>query len=350
MSFFVTPAEGQPGARPPQLARFEQLMADVAAQRDQLGAWQQATSDYYQQQATMLGPLLATVRGLDIELLRFLDHAAHGSDLGRTDLALLHALIRDFAASLLQQRQDAELKEILARHQHTDEADAGDEDAPETGAQAAAAPVEPSTPDTASPDDWMHEWEQMEAAQADAAHQRERLRAQRKAASRRARQQAQPQQADASQSIRDVYRKLASALHPDREQDLVERARKTALMQRVNQAYAAKNLLDLLQLQLEIEQIDVKSIQTMGEDRLRRYNEVLAEQLADLQKETADVERALRTQLGLGHGAELTPTRMSRALKEQARGLQQDIAYYRMELKELEDPRTLKRWLREQRA
>jgi hypothetical protein len=346
MSFFVTPAVGQPGARPPQLARFEQLMADIAAQRDKLGAWQQATTDYYQQQTTVLGPLLATVRGLDIGLLRFLDHASHGGDLGRTDLALLHALVRDFAASLLQQGQDAGLKEILARHQDEDEA----EDAREGAAKAAAAPVEPSTPDTASSDDWMHEWQQMEAAQADAAQQRERQRAQRKAASRRARQQAQPQQADASQSIRDVYRKLASALHPDREQDLTERERKTTLMQRVNQAYAAKNLLDLLQLQLEIEQIDVKSIQTMGEARLRRYNEVLAEQLADLQKETVSVERALRTQLGLGHGAELTPTRMTRALKEQARGLQQDIAYYRMELKELEDPRTLKRWLREQRG
>jgi len=322
-------------------------MADIAAQRDKLGAWQQATTDYYQQQATVLGPLLATVRGLDIELLRFLDHAAHGGDLGRTDLALLHALVRGFAASLLQQGQDAELKAILDRHQDADEADPQDAAEAEDVSKAASTPT-PTEP--ASPDDWMQQWQQMEAAQADAAQQRERQRAQRKAASRRARKQAQPQQADASQSVRDVYRKLASALHPDREQDLAERSRKTALMQRVNQAYAAKNLLDLLQLQLEIEQIDVKSIQTMGEDRLRRYNEVLAEQLTDLQKETASTERALKTQLGLGHGAELTPTRMTRALKEQARGLQQDIAYYRLELKELEDPRALKRWLREQRG
>lgn len=37
-----------------------------------------------------------------------------------------------------------------------------------------------------------------------------------------------------SQSIREVYRKLASALHPDREPDPVERQRKTELMQRAN--------------------------------------------------------------------------------------------------------------------
>ena len=49
-----------------------------------------------------------------------------------------------------------------------------------------------------------------------------------------------------SQSIREVYRKLAGALHPDRESDPQERERKTALMQRVNQAYAKNNLLQLL--------------------------------------------------------------------------------------------------------
>jgi hypothetical protein len=58
------------------------------------------------------------------------------------------------------------------------------------------------------------------------------------------------------QSVRDIFRKLTSQLHPDREPDAAERARKTALMQRVNVAYAANDLLALLELQLEVEQID----------------------------------------------------------------------------------------------
>ena len=61
---------------------------------------------------------------------------------------------------------------------------------------------------------------------------------------------------DASRSLRAVYRQLASALHPDREQDERERQRKTRLMQRVNVAYGKQDLLQLLTLQLEIEQID----------------------------------------------------------------------------------------------
>src|SRR6185436_12237903 len=69
----------------------------------------------------------------------------------------------------------------------------------------------------------------------------------------------------ASQSVREVYRKLASELHPDRETDAAERERKTVLMQKVNQAYAAQDLLTLLQLQLDIEQITPQAINGMAE-------------------------------------------------------------------------------------
>jgi hypothetical protein len=41
---------------------------------------------------------------------------------------------------------------------------------------------------------------------------------------------------EASRSVQEIYRKLASALHPDREPDEPQRRRKTLLMQRVNQA------------------------------------------------------------------------------------------------------------------
>ena len=322
----------------PQLAEFNRLTDAIAAQRATLQQWQQAREDFHQQQATALAPLLASLREIDLDLLRFLDHAAHAADLGRTDLQILHALVRGLAAGLRRQGETAELKDIYGRHQQLDEAEPEEEEAPSE--PAAATPAD---------EDWMAQWERMEAAQADAAQQRERQRAQHKAASRRQRMAATPQPEDASQTIRTVYRKLASALHPDREPDAGQRARKTALMARVNVAYEARNLLDLLQLQLEIEQIDTRSIAAMGEDALRRYNLVLAEQLDELRQETTDTERGFRSQLGLGHGAEPTPARITRAIREQARSLQQDIAYGQMERRELEDPRVFKQWLRMQR-
>lgn len=325
--------------QPPQLAEFHRLTDAIAAQRAVLQRWEKVREDFHQQQAQALAPLLASLREIDLDLLRFLDHAAHAADLGRTDLQILHALVRALAAGLRRQGDTAELKEIYGRHQQLEE--------PEPEAQ----PPEPAAAPEAPPDeDWTAQWERMEAAQADAVRQRERQRAQHKAASRRQRMAATPQPEDASQTIRTVYRKLASALHPDREPDAAQRARKTALMARVNVAYEARNLLDLLQLQLEIEQIDTASIAAMGEDALRRYNLVLAEQLDELRQETTDTERGLRRLLGLGHGAEPTPARITRAIREQVRSLQQDIAYGQMERRELEDPRVFKQWLRMQRG
>jgi hypothetical protein len=355
----VTTAD--PG-RPPQLIEFHRLTDAIAAQRAVLQRWQQASEDFHRQQAQALGPLLASQRAIDLDLLRLLDDAAHAGDLGRTDLRTLHALARDLAASLLRQGDEAELRAIHARHQeaaHADEVEAKDgepaDHAKHAEQNAHDDPVNVDPPATAAPaaaaddDDWMAQWERMEAAQSDTARQRESQRAHHKAASRRRRMTAAPQPEDASQTIRTVYRKLASALHPDREPDDAQRQRKTVLMQRVNVAYEARNLLDLLQLQLEIEQIDTHAIAAMGEVALRRYNAVLTEQLDELRQETLDTERGFRTQLGLGHGAEPTPTRITRAIREQARALQQNIAYFQWELRELQDPRFFKQWLREQR-
>src|SRR5260363_169051 len=56
-----------------------------------------------------------------------------------------------------------------------------------------------------------------------------------------------------SKSLQEVYRKLASSLHPDKELDLAERMRKTELMQQLNTAYEKKDLLHLLELQLTAE-------------------------------------------------------------------------------------------------
>jgi len=89
----------------------------------------------------------------------------------------------------------------------------------------------------------------------------------------------------ASRAMREVFRKLASELHPDREPDPDERVRKTVLMQRVNQAYAAGDLLALLELQLSIEQIDASTLAGIAQDRLAHYNHVLEAQLQSLQDE-----------------------------------------------------------------
>ena len=79
---------------------------------------------------------------------------------------------------------------------------------------------------------------------------------------------AQEQAQDAKAALRSIYRQLASALHPDREPDPVERERKSALMSQANAAYERGDLTALLQLQLQAEQVDEAHIAQMADDKL----------------------------------------------------------------------------------
>ena len=199
-----------------------------------------------------------------------------------------------------------------------------------------------------SPEDLLRRLQQkMQAEQTRADEERENRRSRRKKTARQLQQEEEQQQV--GQSVRDVYRKLASALHPDRETDPRERERKTALMQRVNQAYAHNNLLDMLQLQLEVEQIDPQRVLAMGEDRLRRYNQVLAEQLSELEHETLGTEQAFKMQFGLPPYDRLAPAKLMSHLRSQLHLLQNDIHQLKRQRRSLDDITNLKRWIKEQR-
>jgi curved DNA-binding protein CbpA len=120
---------------------------------------------------------------------------------------------------------------------------------------------------------------------------------------------------EASQSVRDIFRKLAGALHPDREADSTQRERKTALMQRVNRAYKRKDLLELLTLQIEIEQIDADQLAQAPEQRLERFNAVLREQSETLAGELEQRIAPFQMFLGMFAGR-VTPKSVDKALTE----------------------------------
>jgi hypothetical protein len=154
----------------------------------------------------------------------------------------------------------------------------------------------------------------------------------------------------ATQSLREVFRKLASALHPDRETDPAQRDAKTALMQKANQAYAANDLLALLELQLQIEQVDAGHIASASVQRVKHYNQILAEQLAELRTEAARVETGFRLDFGLQDGWGLSPKKLMATIKEGARELRAELASAQRELHMLDDPVAVKRWLKQQRS
>jgi curved DNA-binding protein CbpA len=191
-------------------------------------------------------------------------------------------------------------------------------------------------------------FEELRAQAAAKAQAREERRARRKKTPKQLAAEARKEaaQAEISQSLRDVYRKLASALHPDREPDAEERARKTALMQRVNEAYAKRNLLQLLELQLELEHIDQKTIDGISEERLNHFNSVLKEQLGELDRELADIRGRFRGTFGFPYGPLTVPERAMEDLDAEiahrgnmVRGIEKDLHTF-------DDLQQTKAWLK----
>jgi hypothetical protein len=135
-------------------------------------------------------------------------------------------------------------------------------------------------------------------------------------------------------------------LHPDRETDPLERERKTVLMQRANQAYGANSLLQLLELQLELEHIDQTAMNNIGEDRLKHYNKILKEQVRELDQEILHVEHSFKDSYGMSPYQEVAPGTILRNLVAEVSSMQQNRARLEQDLRDINDPKHLKRWLK----
>lgn len=156
----------------------------------------------------------------------------------------------------------------------------------------------------------------------------------------------QEEEALASKSVQEVYRKLVAVLHPDREPDEQERERKTELMQRVNTAYGKKDLLQLLELQLEIEQIDPTHLSQIADSRLKYFNKILNEQLAELEQENGQIENMFKMDLNMPFYIRLLPKQLMLMLKNDIRALQESIETVQNELETFENPASFKAWLK----
>ncbi|CAB3750475.1 molecular chaperone DnaJ [Burkholderia puraquae] len=336
---------------------FNTLVKQIEKRRERLGAWEAVMPDFQKKFVDGLLPLEQASTALRIRLLNLLDDAFLQKGLSKAEQRTLSELIAGMARDLLDVSDDAQLKVIYNRHG----ASGGDEyeavDRTPTKPEPAPAPAPEVAPkddlDTLSPD------ELAERMQADldeqfrrdmAAHEaREAQRAERKKAPRQSAAVAkrEAEQAESSKSIREVYRKLASALHPDRETDPQEQARKTVLMQRVNHAYAKGNLLQLLELQLEIEQIDRRAIDGLSEERLARYNGILEEQIRELDQEIQHVETGFRRTYGIAPSVKVAPDTVMRMLARDIAGMQRSNHDLTMALREFDDPEKVRGWLKD---
>ncbi|MFJ3056054.1 J domain-containing protein [Herbaspirillum sp. NPDC087042] len=351
----VSIVDGQSATRlSPAQQSFNALIQEIGTRRARLQEWEAASDEFQKKYVAQYVPLERELLDLKRQAVHRLHAAWPHKELGKGERITLSAIIADMAQALLQRGDDAELTQIYNQHGEQDEEpDTGttDEDR-RPSAPAASDDVAEDDFTSGTPEEIMQRMEAMlekqEQERMAASRAREAQRASRKKPPRQraAEAQREAQRTELSQSIRAVYRRLASALHPDREPDDTERARKTVLMQQVNQAYEKNDLLKLLELQLELEHIDQHSLNDLSEARLAHYNQILQEQLGELDQEILHVERQFRYSYGLAPHARLAPDKVMRYLNRALSALRQEGQDLRVALAAFGDIDQVKAWLK----
>lgn len=184
-----------------------------------------------------------------------------------------------------------------------------------------------------------------EAAQAEQ-DQREAARARKKptAAQRKAGQQ----QEDAETILRQVFRQLASALHPDRERDPAEHQRKTALMSEANAAYGRQDLVALLHMQLRLAQADPQALLQQPEEKIAAMSLLLKQQAVELERELFGRQAQARQEFELDSYQTLSATMLKKQLAQQEEILKEELEDMAQDLRAVQDEAGLKRWLKTQ--
>ena len=328
---------GMPGvALTPTQARFNALVAEVALWRAALAGWNESMAHYHD----AVEPVRRQVHAAGRQWVFALDIASLQPGFSRGErMQLVELLVEAAEGLLVGEQDDAEIACVLERHAAEVRGGGAAGVASPVAALALSALEVDAVPEDALLEDLATQWEQQAAA---AAAMREQRAANRRAAGLRQRQKREA--SEVSQSLRDVYRSLASALHPDREPDADERRRKTVRMQQANQAYEDGNLLALLELQAQA--VEVRKAQGTDDRRLRDYIALLEGQLAELQRATHRVEGDFRAAVGAAPGSGLQRRKRERLVSAEVQRLRDDLQHLLRQARLPQEVDATKEWLR----
>jgi len=334
----------------PEQKSFRKLIAKIEAVRTDLVLWRGFLDKHEKQYAEQAAPLFARYREKRIEMTQLLDRHMSDPMLKKTHRGKVTEMLLDMLASLIAEEHDDALVRLYDMYS---DASFSEEQAQEQEFIQSVAEeffgIDMTDVPLDSPEAMAQAFE-AQFAQAEV-HRENGARPHKKSAKALAKEARIAEiEEGATKSVRAVFRQLASALHPDRELDPAERARKTALMQDVNRAYDARDLLALLELQLKIEQINPASLVDLGRERLVHYNRVLQEQLLRLEEELQDITMPITLTLGNEAPRTLTPAFVTRAFEADLADTRQCLGALEEDLILFQDVRHLKEALRHSRT
>jgi hypothetical protein len=324
--------------------RFQFLIRQIGDARKAFSDLENRIEAFRRLRQQKLQPIRATLSRSLRDTVFAIDRLLDQRGWSRLEQAALSDILTGTAEVLLEVAgEDPEIKAIYNKHSNLDFDTAKEEDLQRLKAEAEASTGFDlgGAEGIRSEEDLVQRLYEEMAARETAAEERGQART--KKPSKRSHDNAQL----ARKALREIYRKLASAVHPDRESDPVRRKEKNELMQRINQAYAANDLLSLFEIQIEIDQLDPEQIGNLGTQRLRQYNRLLSEQLEQLRGKL----QALEASAGADDEAVVDhdPQKLEMRLRRQARGLRAEVTRQEQLLRVLGDKAATRRWLKQQR-
>lgn len=337
----------------PAQKKFNTLIQKIDTQKKLLTQWQEIIPLYHQKISEKLTPLRAAFADGQAEMLTLLDTLFLNHKFTKQQQSKISHLITGICTELIRQHGRDDLKAIYARYSgaNYDEVfqmereaandflksmfeyeygvDMSDEEFDFTDLEETTRRLQQKT--------------QQQRLSDGAPSSRRKKTSKQLAKEAREREEA----ANVSKSIQAVYRQLVAALHPDRESDPEERERKTDLMKQITVAYGNRDLLRLLELQLNVEQIDQMQINNITEDRLKYYNKILQNQLGELAEEVMLMELKMKAAAGCEPYEHLSPQKLLILLKKDIHILKGSISDIQQELQSFKDINFFKSWLKQ---
>jgi hypothetical protein len=329
----------------PAQKTFNTLIRRIDRQRKRLAEWQEVMPIYQEEVLRTYQPLRDTYADFQAQMVELLDSHYVNNRFSRLQKEKVSHIISDICVDLINDHGRDDLKPIANRHSGTD-FDDQQEQMKTIGGDVLRAMLE-SEFGLDLGDVGVDMDDPLGTAEKLGNILEEQRPKRKKTARQLAREQREKEEeTKISRSIQAVYRQLVGALHPDRETDPEECQRKTDLMQQVTVAYKSRDLLQLLELQLTVEQIDQNHIDSINEDRLKYFNKVLHRQSRELKQEIEAVELHMRAAGGYDLFESLTPKKLISALRKDKKQLECAIVEIQRDLKLFKEIRKVKHWLK----
>ncbi|OTG85947.1 molecular chaperone DnaJ [Acinetobacter sp. ANC 4558] len=276
MSFALKPTDRIVLEVSPQHQKLNRLIDEIEQQKLLLGAWQQAQEDIRNYSQNALMPAYRALYTVWFEQMQMLWKGLSCYHLNQSDIAQVDNKIGSLArllknSRMLNQTQVDEVNQLFTYYEQAEEYAQNKKNRKNIGEC-----IEDST--QARADEVFEDWNTDEYVQA-------------KAQAKQKREQDKQMKAEklVGQSLKTVYLKIASMIHPDRELDENKKIEKTEILQRVNEAYEQEDLFFLLKLQLEVEQSKNGSNNALSNEKIKFYQQALEAQSQTLKKQIQEL-------------------------------------------------------------